>query len=467
MGLYTELPVGIDEVDVIVVGGGTAGCIIAARLADADPNLAVLVIEGGQDNYNMPEVVFPGLFLSNILPGSKTALFYKGNKSPSTANRDLFVPSGGVLGGGSSINFLTYSRGQRADFDSWNTPGWSAEEILPYLKKFETYHGPGSEDVHGYSGPVNVSRGGFNVVKLEDDFIGSAQKLGWPETKDLQGLSTTNAVQRTMRYISPDGKRQDTAHRYLHPRLQDGLHLNLHVLVETQVERVILENKRAVGVVYKRNPAFLTNTDSGTNPSRLIKAKKMVVISSGGCGSPAVLERSGIGGSEVLKRANVPLVVNVPGVGQDFKDHVGILYAYKSGLGATETMDKFLRSLSDPADLIKKNDPMLAWNSMDVTSKLRPSDADVAALGPVFQKHWDTIYKDIPEKPVSIITLINGFPGDPTGVPQGQYMGISMFSTYPRSVGHVHITGPQVDDALDFETGYLTDREAIDVKEAR
>lgn len=97
--------------------------------------LSILVIEQGLNNYNVPEVVYPGLFPRNLLPDSKTALFWKGNKASQLADREPIVPSGGTLGGGSSINWMVYPRPQRSDFESWNTPGWSANELWPFLKK--------------------------------------------------------------------------------------------------------------------------------------------------------------------------------------------------------------------------------------------------------------------------------------------------------------------------------------------
>lgn len=112
--------------------------MIASRLSDAYPEISILIIESGGDNYNIPEIVHPALFLPNSLPGSKNALFYNGKKSPSTADREVVIAAGGVLGGGSSINFMTYSRAQRSDFESWNTPGWSADDMLPMLKKVST-----------------------------------------------------------------------------------------------------------------------------------------------------------------------------------------------------------------------------------------------------------------------------------------------------------------------------------------
>jgi alcohol oxidase len=115
--------------------GGTAGCVIAGRLAEADPDLKILVIEGGSNNENVASVAYPAFYLQNLLPTTKTALFYKGNKSKQLADREPIVPAGGVLGGGSSINFMMYTRAQREDFDSWNTDGWSADEIFPYMNK--------------------------------------------------------------------------------------------------------------------------------------------------------------------------------------------------------------------------------------------------------------------------------------------------------------------------------------------
>jgi alcohol oxidase len=102
-------------------------------------------------------IVHPVFYLQNLLPTTKTALFYKGNKSKQLADREPIVPSGGTLGGGSSINFMMYTRAQRSDFDSWKTPGWSADEMVPFMKRLETYHGPGEKGTHGYDGPIHVA----------------------------------------------------------------------------------------------------------------------------------------------------------------------------------------------------------------------------------------------------------------------------------------------------------------------
>ena len=109
--------------------------MIAGRLAEADRDLSILVIEQGPNNYNVPEVVHPALYPRNLFPNSKYTLFWHGNKSEQLAGRLPIVPSGGTLGGGSAINWMVYTRGQRSDFDSWKTEGWSADELIPFLNK--------------------------------------------------------------------------------------------------------------------------------------------------------------------------------------------------------------------------------------------------------------------------------------------------------------------------------------------
>ena len=115
--------------------GGTAACVAAGRLARADPSLSILLVEGGKNNYNDPTVTNPAMYLSHLVPGSQTALFYEANSEEALNGRKAIVPCGGILGGGSSINFMMYTRAQGADFDDWETKGWSAEDLLPLMKR--------------------------------------------------------------------------------------------------------------------------------------------------------------------------------------------------------------------------------------------------------------------------------------------------------------------------------------------
>jgi alcohol oxidase len=367
-----------------------------------------LVIERGPNN-EMPTIEHPICFLSHLMPDSKTVDFNASKPSPNVGGRPLIVPAGSVLGGGSSVNFMMYSRAQGRDFDAWDTPGWSAREMLPFLKKSETYHGEDKKDVHGHDGPVHVSRGTFASSSLEDDCIAAAEKVGIPEVQDLSDLESVNAIHRAKRFVSADGKRQDAATCYLHPRLRDGKHSNLHVLVETQVSRVLFdeEKKRATGIEFRPNPKFHRNATS--EPSHSIKARKLVILSSGTCATPSILERSGVGEAKVLEHAGVPVILDLPGVGNGYEDHHLIAYPYLNNLAAEETLDAFVFGrMGNSEDIIKSQHKILGWNAQDVQAKVRPTEAEVDALGPEFREAWDKEYKEHPGKPMAIFAPISG-----------------------------------------------------------
>ncbi|KAF5000493.1 hypothetical protein FGRMN_1660 [Fusarium graminum] len=465
MGLYTKLASDISEVDVIIAGGGTAACVIAGRLAEANPNLSILLIEGGQDNRGIQNIENPVFFLDHLLPTSTATLFYKANKSEHLAGRESIVPCGGILGGGSSINFMMYTRAQRADFDSWKTPGWSADELYPFLKKLETYHGRGDPEHHGFDGPVQVSDGTMRAKNPENDFINAVSQVGWPEIRDLQNLDANNGVERWLRYVSKDGRRQDTATAYVHNKIDNDKYPNLHILVESKVIRVLLDdNKRAVGVEYTPNPDFQTEIITTQHPKLTVKARKLVVVSCGALGTPPVLERSGLGDPEILKKAGVDVKVDLPGVGHEYQDHNLILYPYKTALEPHETIDRVLRNPYKRQELIDSKDPVLGWNGVDISTKFRPSEADVASLGPEFQKAWDRDFKNSHNRPLMLMGLVDCFLGDPSSVPEGQYVTVGNYTAYPYSRGHVHITGPNHTDPLDFDVGYLSDKHGLDLK---
>ncbi|KXJ90310.1 GMC oxidoreductase-domain-containing protein [Microdochium bolleyi] len=465
MPLYQkDLPDGLDEFDVIIAGGGSAGCVVAGRVAAADPSLSVLLIESGRNNYMNPAVMIPAMYASHLLPNSESTIFYSTNKSKHLAGREVIVPAGNILGGGSSTNFMMYTRAQRSDYDSWQTPGWSTDELLPYLKKLETYHGPGDASVHGSDGPIVISDGTYRSKKTEDDWLQAAAKVGYPEIRDLQDLSSNNGFQRWLRYVNPQGIRSDAAHGYVHPLLNDGKHPNFYVLVEAKVVRVLFDKgdeKRACGVEYEPNVKFHPLTGEVPHVKNVVKARKQVVISCGSCSTPTVLERSGLGDAEILKAAGVPLVEHLPGVGADYQDHNLILYAYSTNLDAMDTLDGVLQQRIPPEELA--GHPHLGWNSCDIASKVRPTDEDVDALGPEFRAAWDRDFRDRPDRPIMLIAVLNGF-YDERPVPPGQYITLAMYTAYPYSRGHVHITGRETTDRVDFELGFLNDEHDIDLK---
>ncbi len=285
--------------------------------------------------------------------------------------------------------------------------------------------------------------------------------MGWSEVPDAQDLESVNTVGRAYRYISPEGRRQDAATCYLHPRLNDGKNPNLHVLVESQVVRVLFENKKASGVEFRPNPLF----GGDASQIRIVKARKLVIVSCGACGTPSLLERSGVGDPTVLQAAGVPVVAETPDVGNGYEDHHMVLYPYLNSLEATDTLDALICGrMGSPEELIAANSPMLGWNAQEIQGKARPTDAEAAALGPKFKEAWDRDFKSHPERPMVVFTVLAGFPGDPSLAPPGPGLAISTFTVYPFSRGHIHITGPKIEDPVDFETGFFTDPDDIDIK---
>lgn len=408
MPIHNRIAKGIEEVDVIIAGGGTAGCVVAGRIAAADPSLEVLVIEGGEDNYQKDNVINPALFREHLAPTSRTALFYPSTKQPQLAGREVVTPAGGLLGGGSSINIALYSRPYADDIDTWNTEGWSANELLPFLKKFETYHGKGKRELHGQDGPVEVSDGGFKIEHAQTDIIKAAEVLGYHEVPDLQDLHAGNNVERAMRWISRDGKRQDAAHTFIHPLLQDGKHPNLHVLCQSKVIRVIFdEHNKATGVEYTPNPEYQVDINLTMHPKAVVKARKMVIISAGACGTPLVLERSGVGDPEILQKAHVDLVADVPGVGHDYQDHHLVFYPYRTALTPDETVDTLFDGRTSRANAIANNNPLLRWNACDVHAKIRPTDDEAAALGKEFKEVWDRDFATKPNRPIICLAAVS------------------------------------------------------------
>ncbi|KAK0727721.1 GMC oxidoreductase [Lasiosphaeria miniovina] len=468
MGLYDKLPDDLQEVDIIIAGGGAAGCVVASRLAAADPKLSILVIEGGTNNYNNPTVTNPMLFGYHLAPTSKTVNVYQAKTAPQLAGRAPVVHTGGILGGGSSVNVAMYTRGQRSDYDSWKTPGWSTDELLPYFKKLETFHGDGDAATHGSSGPIQISDGGFTVGRAKADFLQAAKAVGIAELRDMQDFDASDGMGKWYRYSSPEGKRQDSAHAYLHPLLQDGQHRNLHVLVEHKVLRVLLdEKKQARGVEFTTNPAYQSDAAPTTQRKQTVRARKLVVLSTGSVATPLVLERSGVGRREVLERAGVPLVEELPGVGHDYQDHVLSPTLYVTALGPNETADEIMNGELPAEEAIAKKNKILGWNGIDVAIKMRPTEAEVTALGPEFRAVWERDFKENTNRPPSLVPFFNG---NLLPVPTShalQYITCANFLTYPYSRGHVHITGPELADAPDFDVGFFTDKGDFDLKMQR
>ncbi|KAK7221569.1 hypothetical protein V2G26_009572 [Clonostachys chloroleuca] len=422
-----------EEFDIIVCGGGSTGCVVAGRLANLDHNLSVLLIEGGENNLNNPWVFRPGIYPRNMKLDSKTATFYESRPSKWLNGRKAIVPCANILGGGSSINFMMYTRASASDYDDFQAKGWTTKELLPLMKKHETYQRAGHNDLHGFEGPIKVSFGNY-TYPVKEDFLRAAESQGIPTVDDLQDLTTGHGAEHWLKWINRDtGRRSDSAHAYIHATR--AKHSNLYLACNTKVDKVIIENGRAVGV--KTVP--MKPLDPRELKGRTFRARKQIVVSGGTLSSPLILQRSGVGDPAKLRKAGVQPIVDLPGVGLNFQDHYLTFSVYRAK-PETESFDDFVRG--DPEVQkrvfdewnIKGTGP-LATNGIDAGVKIRPTAKELKDFEswptPHFTEGWKSYFEQKPDKPVMHYSVIAGWFGDHMLMPPASSSPCSTSSSTP------------------------------------
>ena len=303
----------MDEFDYIVVGAGSAGCVIANRLSQDSSNKVLLLEAGGSDRrffIQMP------IGYGVTYHQKKVNWMYSTEPSPEADNKPSYWPRGKVMGGSSSINAMVYVRGNPKDFDEWSeagNPGWSYEEVLPYFKKMESWQN-GADKFRGDDGPLYVSEVSSQLHPLCDNFLSAAEEIGIRLNPDMNGESQEGVG--NYQITTHKGQRMSSSRAYLWP-IRDRS--NLKIVKNAMVTRILIKNKKAYGVEYLKSGKTVK-----------VAALREVILSAGSINSPQLLQLSGIGPKEVLESVSVRLIHDSPAVGKNLQDHLGVSYFYKS-----------------------------------------------------------------------------------------------------------------------------------------
>lgn len=416
------------EFDYIVVGAGSSGCVLASRLSE-DPDTRVLLLEAGPPDTS-PWIHLP-IGYGKTMWSDKVNWRFETDPDPNMNGRRIYWPRGKTLGGSSSINGLIYIRGQREDYDHWaelGNTGWSFDEVLPYFIKSEGNQ-RGAIPFHGGDGPLKVSDIGVKHELIEA-FIAGAGQIGVPRTDDFNGANQEGAGY--FQLTTHRGLRCSTAKAYLPAAVK--ARSNLRIETEAFAAGLLMRGRRAIGVKYRQGGQLKT-----------ARARGEVILSAGAIQSPQLLQLSGIGPRALLESRGIPVVVDLPGVGENLQDHLQIRLGYECSKPIT-TNDQ-LNSWVGQAKLglewlFLRSGPLAVGINQGgcFMHALRDADGKPVAATPDIQFHVATLSADM------------------AGGKVHPYSGftLSICQLRPESRGHIRIRSSDPFEPPEMQPNYLS-----------
>ena len=410
-----------DGFDYVIVGAGTAGCVLANRLS-ADPDINVLLLEaGGRDNYFWIKIPIGYLYTMN---NPRTDWCLKTEEEPGLNGRALAYPRGKTLGGCSAINGMIYMRGQARDYDQWRqmgNNGWGWDEVLPAFRKSEDF-ASGPDEFHGAGGEWRVEEQRLSWEIL-DAFREACFQIGIPKTDDFN--RGTNEGAGFFQVNQKRGVRWSAAHAFLHPVKHRS---NLTILTRAQASRLTLSEGRVTGVAFR-----LDGTDA------VASARREVVLATGAIGSPQLLQLSGIGPGALLRNHGIEVNLDLPGVGENLQDHLQIRAVYK--VKGVKTVNEQASSLVGKAGMaleyafFRRGPMTMAPSQLGVFTR-----SDESRETPNLQYHVQPLSLDRFGEPLHPFPAITA----------------SVCNLRPDSRGHVRITGPDPGSQPSIRPNYLS-----------
>ena len=371
------------EFDYIVIGAGAAGCAVASRLSQ-DPSISVCLLEaGGPDTH--PLVHMPA-GVAAMVPTSINNWQYQTVPQPGLNGRVGYQPRGKTLGGSSSINAMAYHRGHPEDFNRWaalGNPGWSYQEVLPFFKRAE-HNEHFKDELHGQHGPLNV-RFHSSPNPFGETFVEAGLQAGYPACPDQNGANMEGFGR--VQVMQKDGQRCSAAKAYLTPNRHRA---NLRIETHAHATRIIFEGKRAVGIEFVQKGV-----------KRSLRARHELILSSGAFNSPQLLLLSGVGPADDLLKLDIPVVHELPGVGQNLVDHIDYVHSYR--VKSRKLIGLSLAGIWDMAKAVMgywrhRTGPLTtnfaeACAFVKTRSPLPQADIELALTVAMFADHGRTLYR--------------------------------------------------------------------------